>query len=147
MLTALTAVDQGAAPAAPANACDAATTHAFIVRFLAAASHRDRAKLERLVAEDGRFEWFTISDSRKALQFGSYHRIRLVNWLLQSRQTFALTDFHFNGVQGEDANFDYRVRRTIGHFPRRAYEGKGAMVCASGQLGIWSMGYVGARGK
>jgi hypothetical protein len=150
LLATAAALTVGAGPAAPsraAPACTAYSTWHAAQSFLAAANRRDRAALDRSISENGRFSAFSVHDPRRRLAFGTRDHARLVAFLTAKPQTFAMYDFAFNGVNGEYANFEFRLWRSVDGFRHRAYEGKGAVVCATGRLGLWAMGYVGARGR
>jgi hypothetical protein len=88
-----------------------------------------------------------VSDPRRRLAFGTHDHAQLVAYLSSKRQTLTMYDFAFTGVNGEYANFAFRLWRSVDGFRHRAYEGKGAVVCATGRLGLLAMGYVGAKGQ
>jgi hypothetical protein len=134
-------------PSRAASSCTAYSTWRSAQTFLGAANRGDRVALERLIAKNGRFKSFSVDDPRPLLAFGTDDQANLVAYLSSKRQTLTMYDFAFTGVTGEYANFGFRLWRSVDGFRHRAYEGKAAMVCATGRLGLLAMGYVGAKGR
>lgn len=122
--------------------CGAQDVRQTVLRFIAAANGRERAALDKLIAGNGLFQWFTIDDRNPRRSVGFYERRLLVRYLAGARggANYRLLSFVFNGRGAAYGQFVYGVAVSSPR-ARLLYHGKGAVTCeTSRRIAVWSMG-------
>jgi len=111
-----------------------------ISRFLGSEETDGDALVAAFVAPEPEFEWFSTRD-RLGMEVAADRR-SLAQYLTDRRRHGVrqhLTEFDFNGIDGEHANFSFVLDEGVGE-TILTYWGKGAVHCESGKIIVWSEG-------
>lgn len=139
----------GALAAAPGR-CTEAETRRAVTGFVAAWNRGDLAALDRLVAPEPVFKWFS-SGAPGSRGAAAYDRSSLRRYFARRHargDRIAIVFFRFNGsdarVDGDYGHFEYTLRRSAQDYRQgEAFRavGKGAVNCSLPRtaIAVWSM--------
>ena len=136
-----------ATPAKPG--CSPAQTRAVITRFVTAFNAGNRKALNEAWVNRLSFKWYGVTSPPGLRAFpASVERSTLLSYFAErhaAHEQLQLTKVKINGVTaGAYGNFEFELLRSADDVPGgpRTYRGKGAALCSSGRLMVWSMGAV-----
>jgi hypothetical protein len=135
-----------AAPnAASSRDCAPGEAQATLESFVRAFNNGDGPSLDRLIAPERSFVWFSVSGAGRRLGDRSKDRSTLARYFVaRHAQRDRLTDITWQG--GGNANgyaqFGFVLTRLADDELPSRYEGKGAVICDDGgnTIAVWSMG-------
>jgi hypothetical protein len=136
-----------ATPAKPG--CSPAQTRAAIARFVTAFNAGNRKALNEAWVNRLSFKWYGVtSPPGLRTMEAAVQRSTLLPYFAErhaAHEQLQLTKVKINGVTaGAYGNFEFELLRSADDVPGgpRTYRGKGAALCSSGRLMVWSMGAV-----
>ena len=136
-----------AAPAKPG--CSPAQTRAVITRFVTAFNAGNRKALNEAWVNKLSFKWYGVtSPPGMRTMAAAVQRSTLLSYFAErhaAHERLQLTKVKVNGVTaGAYGNFEFELLRSADDLPGgpRLYRGKGAALCSTGRLMVWSMGAV-----
>lgn len=112
----------------------------MVSRFLSSDEADGDELVAMFVVPEPEFEWFSAQD-RKGMDVAA-DRDSLADYLTERRRRGVrqhLSDFRFNGIDGDHANFWFTLAEGVGE-KALIYSGKGAIHCESGKIIVWSEG-------
>lgn len=149
--TALLALSGSASSAVAVNTvCAPAQTRDLIKRFVTAFNRGDARALSRIWGSKPSFQWYSVSnDPGQRIQSDAYRRDTLLSYFATRHtvhERMTLTSIKINSTSAGYRNFQYQLLRSADDLSGGpiAYEGKGAEICRTAQLGVWSMGATGS---
>jgi hypothetical protein len=136
-----------AAPARPG--CSPAQTRTVIARFVTAFNGGNRKALNEAWVNKLSFKWYGVtSPPGMRTMEAAVQRPTLLPYFAErhaAHERLQLTKVKVNGVTaGAYGNFEFELLRSADDIPGgpRLYRGKGAALCSTGRLMVWSMGAV-----
>jgi hypothetical protein len=138
-----------ASVAAPTPGCSPAQTRASITRFVTAFNAGNRKALQAAWAGKLSFKWYgvTTEPGLRSMEAAA-QRSTLMSYFGQrhaAHERLQLTKVKVNGVSaGAYGNFEFELLRSADDLAGgpQLYRGKGASLCSTGRLIVWSMGAV-----
>lgn len=130
--------------AGPAS-CRRDQVNRLVSDFFDAFNAGNLTELERLVANQPEFQWYSTDAPGERLQGEASDRSTLVGYFNarhDSGEHLTLRRFQFNGYDQGYGHFEYQLTRSANSLARTRYEGNGAALCkATGSvIAVWSMG-------
>jgi hypothetical protein len=120
-----------------------------ITRFVTAFNAGNRKALNETWVNKLSFKWYGVTSPPGLRAFpASVERSTLLSYFAErhaAHERLRLTNVKINGVTaGAYGNFEFELLRSADDLPGgpELYRGKGAALCSSGRLMVWSMGAV-----
>jgi hypothetical protein len=132
----------------PGNAatCDGSGARQVVDSFVNSFNSGDAKQLDRFVAAQGRFVWYSTDSPGQRFGEEAYNRSTLMSYFAarhDQHERLQLRSFRFNGVYGMGlGGFEFELRRGAADGgSSMPYVGKGAIDCESvpHTLVVWSM--------
>jgi hypothetical protein len=139
----------GASAARATLGCSPAQTRAVITRFVTAFNAGNRKALNEIWVNKLSFKWYGVTSPPGLRPFAAAtERSTLLSYFAQrhaAHERLQLTKVKVNGVTARAyRNFEFDLLRSADDLPYgpALYRGKGAALCSTGRLMVWSMGAV-----
>jgi len=129
--------------------CTTPQTRAVITRFVTAFNAGNRKALNEAWVNRHSFKWYGVTNPPGLRPPpAATQRSTLLSYFAErhaAHERLQLTKVKVNGVTaGAYANFEFELLRSADDLPDgpKLYGGKGAALCSTGRLMVWSMGAV-----
>jgi len=139
----------GSSAAATQPGCSPAQTRAVIARFVTAFNAGSRKALNDTWVDKLSFKWYGVTSAPGLRPFqAAIQRSTLLAYFAErhaAHEHLQLTRVKVNGVSaGAYSNFEFELLRSADDLAGgpKPYRGKGAAMCSTGRLMVWSMGAV-----
>lgn len=112
--------------------CTGEQVHSLVRTFVSAFDAGDLAELDRLVAAEPDFQWYSTDAPGERFQGDAYERSTLIPYFRtrhEAGERLILRWFQFNGYDQGYGHFEYRLTRSAASLASTRYLGKGAAIC------------------